>query len=243
MDEQPRRSDLDSRRFDVEVYRARVHTETSARRVVAFRDEAPVDLMIARIATCDYGTARVLTAGGFYLCDTLVYFEGRTADVLSPTRRFSVRQGENSDRARLAEVAQDAFANFGGHYHQDPRIDGAAATEGYVEWCLASLHDDAGLVLVADTPEGLAGFLTIRRNDGDRAEILLNGVGRQFQRRGVYDELIRAAGARLRDAGVSIVSVSTQIDNLGPQRVWVRQGFEPSGSEYTFHKWYDEASI
>jgi hypothetical protein len=31
--------------------------------------------------------------------------------------------------------------------------------------------------------------------------------------------------------------VSTQITNLAVQKVWVRQGFELTGSYYTFHLW------
>jgi len=38
--------------------------------------------------------------------------------------------------------------------------------------------------------------------------------------------------------GRSRMLISTQITNVAVQKVWIRLGFEPSKSYYTFHKWF-----
>ena len=41
------------------------------------------------------------------------------------------------------------------------------------------------------------------------------------------------------ERGVRRMIISTQVSNIAPQTVWVRLGFEPTRSYYTFHQWFD----
>ena len=235
-------SALDSRRFGVQVYRARVDDLETAARALAFRGEAPVELMIARAPVERLEVVQALEAGGFFLCDTLVYWAGSTAPFgaapeLERHEGPRIREAGLEDRAALEEVARASFTGFQGHYHADLRLDPAAATEGYVEWCLSALADPSSFVLVAQGEERLAGFVTVKRTSAALGEVMLNGVAPAFQRRGIYAKLFAAAGLRLRQEGRAEVSSSTQLSNWAPQRVWARHGLEPVEAFYTLHRW------
>lgn len=235
-------SSLDSNRFGIRVARAAVTTPEEAG--LAHREalEAGYRMAIARCPASQLGVAQALEGVGFLLMDTLVYYGARLGQAGGAValEGFALGAASRGDAAGLEEVARHAFRGYRGHYHADPRLDPEAATEGYVEWCLRSLETPQISVLVAREGDRVAGFLTLRRGEGrEPAEIELNGVAPWAQRRGVYDALLRLSLAEARAQGAAEIVVSTQIDNLAPQKVWVRNGLEPRGAYYTFHRWYD----
>lgn len=230
-------SPLDTRRFGVEIARAEVTTQAEAEAVVEHARRSGVRMVIARAPTRALDAVRVLGEAGFFLCDTLVFYRGSTARFSAPTLPggLVVRLGRASDRADLEAVARASFTGFRGHYHADPRLDPAAATEGYVEWCLSSLSDDSGEIAVAERDGELAGFATVK---GD--EIVLNGVHPRNQGQGIYGSLVDFVGHRLRERGTETLASSTQIDNFGPQKVWMRRGLEICEARYTLHGWFGD---
>jgi ribosomal protein S18 acetylase RimI-like enzyme len=170
--------------------------------------------------------------------DTLVYYGGAAAQFAAAPIAPWVREATKSDVPALERVALDAFTGYGGHYHADERLDPALATLGYVEWCRSSVGNGRFTVWVAEQEGEIAGFLAARHDPG-RSEITLNGVAGRFQRRGIYDALLKACGRSLQDRGVTEVEVSTQLTNIAPQKVWGRAGLVIRRAYYTFHKWYD----
>ena len=80
-------------------------------------------------------------------------------------------------------------------------------------------------------------FYIIIKDYEQEAEIVLNAVHPGAQRTGLYGALVEAALGWARRAGASKVVVSTQVNNVAPQRAWVRHGFEPACSLHTFHLW------
>ena len=229
-------SQLDSRRFGCRIFRARVQDLTTAERAVSFKD---ADMMIARVPAHDLEVAQQLEAGGFFLTDVLVVYRGSTATFLEAPKLESVliRDFEGTDRGRLERVAETAFTDFGGHYHRDPKLDKTLATAGYVEWCLSATARQDGFVLVAVVQDELVGFLTAAI-EGSEGDIVLNGVSPTYQRRGIYRALFQTAGRRFCEGGLSTIKLSTQLTNIGPQKICVRHGLELSESFLTFHKWF-----
>lgn len=225
------RSEIESARFKVNVFRATVTNGTEAEAAVAFTTPG---LLVARVDTAAVALVQRLEHGGFFLADTLVHYEGQTATFDEPEPIDGVDIRDVTDAAALEPIARAAFTDFFGHYHMDPKLDPASATEGYVEWCLSALTWKDGYVLGAFAPE-LIGFATVRT--GDAAEIVLNGVAPTHQRRGIYSALVQTIGHRAKGAGVELVFSSTQIQNLGPQKTWARCGMLPAKSQYTFHRW------
>ena len=231
-------SALDSRRFGIRAFRAQVDTLTSASALMRFAGSADLDLLIVRCPVEAFAAAQALERAGCFLTDTLVCYRG-------PTSRFEpsavpsacVRLCQEADRAGLETTARASFSGFFGHYHADPRLDPAAATEGYVEWASSALADTSAVVLVSETAGRLSGFLTAKKLDAKTWEILLNGVAPEFQRRGIYAALFREIGCRARREGASEILVSTQLANIASQKVWTRAGLELDHALYTFHWW------
>jgi GNAT superfamily N-acetyltransferase len=92
---------------------------------------------------------------------------------------------------------------------------------------------------VAETAEGIGGFLTLREVDSMAMEIVLNAVRPELGGRGVYGWLVSEALALAAGRGASRMITSTQLNNYAPQKVWARLGFCHERSFYTFHKWWD----
>ena len=231
-------SALDSERFGIRVFRARVDSVEAAADLMQFAPRAGVDLLIVRCAVAAVATAQGLERAGCFLTDTLVTYRGptggfATASPLSPC----IRVCQAADRSVLEGVARASFAGFFGHYHADPRLDPAAATEGYVQWASSALDDAGAVVLVSEAEGCLSGFLTAKKLDARTWEILLNGVAPEFQRRGIYAALFREIGCRARLQGATELLVSTQLANVAPQKVWTRAGLALEHALYTFHWW------
>jgi GNAT superfamily N-acetyltransferase len=231
-------SALDSKRFGIRVFRGRVDSVAAVAELMQFSRSADLDLLIVRCPVEAVATVQALERAGGFLTDTLVYYRGPTSRFApSPGPASGVRLCQEADRAALEAIARASFTGFFGHYHADPRLDQAAATEGYVQWASSALADALSVVLVSETEGRLSGFLTAKKLDAKTWEILLNGVAPEFQRRGIYAALFREIGCRARAQGASEVLVSTQLSNLAPQKVWTRAGLELDHALYTFHWW------
>jgi GNAT superfamily N-acetyltransferase len=231
-------SALDSQRFGIRVFRARVEEASAAADLMQFVRSADLDLLIVRCPVQAMAAAQALERAGCFLTDTLVYYRGATRNFEPPPANSTgVRLGQATDRTSVEVVARASFSGFFGHYHADPRLDPDAATEGYVEWACSALADPASVVLISETDGRVSGFLTAKKLDGKTWEILLNGVAPEFQRRGIYTALFREIGCRARAQGASEVLVSTQLANLAPQKVWTRAGLALDHALYTFHWW------
>lgn len=236
----PARSALDSARFGVEIYRGRITGSAGADTAFALATTTAVDMLIARVPAAELEVAQRFAQRGALLAGTLVGYRGATDHFSAgaPPSGYTLGLATAKDRDALDQVARSSFTDFAGHYHADPRLDRTAATEGYVQWCLACLDQPGHEVAVVRSDGDLVAFATVRVDD-DVAEILLNGVHPAHQRRGLYAALVRHIGASLRLRSKGWIESSTQLSNLAPQKVWVRHGLEPAGSFFTFHLWYD----
>lgn len=68
-------------------------------------------------------------------------------------------------------------------------------------------------------------------------EIILNSVDPEHKKNGFYSTLVSPAKNLAINQKTNELLVPTQINDVAPQKVWCRQGFEPLQSLYTFHKW------
>ena len=227
-------SPLDSKRFGLSVGRGPIESfdEVSALNTCEF------DLVISRVSSQRWSLISAMQALGATVHDVLVYWQGpvRTS-FRAPGSNLKVRESRPEDLDAVAQVARSAFESFGGHYHTDDRLNSENASEGYVQWCLSAHDNPCFKLLIASRKDQVAGFLSVRAPVEGRGEIVLNGVSPEHQRQGVYTHLVSHALRWLEARGASQVFSSTQIQNIGPQKVWARYGLEPTGSELTFHYW------
>jgi len=233
-----RYSKLDSDRFGKRIYRADISDVAQIAHLDEFAKGEGAEMIVVRCPTRELRTTHRLEESGYLLMDTLVFYGGQTRAFEHATWTHAIRRASADDRESLHAIASDAFAEYDGHYHSDPKLDRRQATLGYVEWCLSCLNAENHSMWVATDHGALMGFIAVH-HDSNAAEIRLNGVASEFQRQGVYDSLLKASGQALFHQGASRLSVSTHINNLGPQKVWTRNGMSLQSAVYTFHKWYD----
>lgn len=233
-------SAIDQERFGVVAARADGLAAGDVPAALEFCRDHGVALFIARSSTSDLAVAQALERAGGRLTDTLVYFKRSVLRSPLPEHdcKIPIRALRDGDAPAVERVARAAFAGYSGHYHADPRLSRAAVAEVYPSWAWRSctIPGVATHVLVADDGD-IAAFATLKRNGRTEGEGVLFGVAPRVQRAGVYRALMVEALRWCRDAGAEHLLVSTQVSNVAVQKVWVRLGFEPLRSEYTFHLW------
>ena len=233
------RAHRESARFGVEVLRASGHGATLAE-LRSAAVERGADLVIVRCDAADWQGIHVLEGMGARLMDTHLSFErGTTGTRDASDAGVSVRSARGSDVEAVAVLARDAFADYGGHFHADPRL-APRATDVYEDWLVRSLTepDVADAVLVAEDDEGLVGVTTLQVG-GETAIGVLDAVAPRAQGRGVYGRLGQARIAEARERGAGLIVVRTHLVNVGARRGLARLGFLPTAQEHTFHLWVD----
>ena len=233
-------SEPDSARFGAEIYRVQIADLAGAQAADAEARAAGAELLILRCPVEQIAAVQHLESQGFILCDTLVTYAGDTARFReSPADAGTeLRPYSGDQRDALARAARSCFSEFSGHYHTDPRLDPAQATEVYVDQCMLATEDAAGFVALSFTDGALSGFITGTRETPQRGRVVLNAVLPAFRGRGIYGLVFREAGHRFAREGVAELVIGTQLSNLAPPRVWVKHGLAFREAAYTLHRWY-----
>ncbi len=202
-----------------------------------------VAMLTIRLSSRKLEIVHALEMNGFRLMDTLVVYSSRLADIPEDAEGpegVTTSLARASDADAIERIAREAFSNYLGHYHSDPRLDQTAATDAYVDWARRSIETPpAGVGTLIACKDGTAiGFLTFRMNTDREGEVLLNGVSSYYRQIGVNRYMLSRVQRIMIDSGRSSLLTSTQVTNAAAQRVWVRRGFLPEYSFYTLHKWY-----
>jgi GNAT superfamily N-acetyltransferase len=236
-----RYSEIDTKRFGRRIFRAALDCPEDVALVWQECAAAGAEMLIVRCSSTRTDVAQQVETRGARLMDTIVCFErdlAREPQAVT-TSSVVVRAGAGGDLPVLETTAREAFTGYLGHYHADPRLDGRLATEGYVDWFRHTTAAPDHLVLVALLSDVPVGFLSLRFGANEEAaDIALNAVAPSAQRKGVYDALVKGALRECERRAVGQVRAATQLQNIAPQKVWIRNGFEPLKSEYTFHQWF-----
>ena len=238
-------SPLDHGRFGFPVAKGIVREQITGHAVAESARNLGARLAIVRVPANFLESVHSLEAGGALLCDTLVYFR-REID-LPPASQIAIgylySAATPNDADESESLARIAFSGYFNHYHADPRIDSAVRDEIYPSWARRICLDTnaASHVLIVRSAIGeLIAFLAIKSHPQGRLEIVLNGVSPKHRGKGLYGFLIDEAQRWGQRQCGSELSISTQITNIGVQRIWCRAGFEPFEYFYTFHIWLDD---
>jgi GNAT superfamily N-acetyltransferase len=236
-------SAIDEERFGIRTARASGVTLEQLPALMEFCQANDVKLLIARCSVQELPTVHEMSRGGFLLMDTLLYFARDLANMPIPAADDSlvVRPVRVDEAAFIRHMTTIAFQGYQGHYHADKRLEREKCDEVYASWAYSSVmsRDMADEVLVAERQGKIAGFITLKTLNSEVGEGPLYGVDPSLQGHGIGRNLVIGAMRWFEARGVQKMIISTQITNLSSQKVWVRLGFEPSQSYYTFHKWFD----
>jgi GNAT superfamily N-acetyltransferase len=240
-------STAETARFGVRVARLTVQDGAEPDRTLA--DElarADADVVVARWGSASGWVPLALAGAGRTVLPAsgIVYWSlpSAVADgAVPPSLPAGVEVREVSGSGRDPEVAGaldhvvgDAFADYLTHYSYDPLFPEPSVRAGYQEWARVTASDPdaiAVLLLVEGEPVGMA---TAQRS-GDEVDILLAGVVRSFQGRGLYPHLLERVRSIAERSGVPRVVISTQSSNVRVQSIWSRLGWRPYRTVETAH--------
>jgi GNAT superfamily N-acetyltransferase len=235
-------SALDEKRFGIKSAKASLQGAEDLPEVMGFCQEHGVRFLIARCPTRELKAVQELERLGFLLMDTLIYYS-------CSLERESIPDGEEGAAVRLIRpgeedqvkcVAKESFKGYCGHYHADERLDRKTCDEVYTDWAYNSCisREVAAAVLVGELGGKVQAFATLSLRSPQEGEGVLFGVAPAFHGKGIYRQLMINGMKWCVEQGLQHMLVSTQIINTAVQKVWVRLGFEPGMSYYTFHKWF-----
>jgi GNAT superfamily N-acetyltransferase len=176
--------------------------------------------------------------------DTLSYWEVLTAEGLGPEQDWisdgvvSVPATEYGLHASWAvsEVVRDSFHGYGSHYVVNPLLDAELALEGYIEWATDTLNRDSrDVIILARGAEALGAATITTSPSGEDLEVLLAGIVRSHQSRGLYRNLFAAIHEAAVKRSCRRIIISTQVHNTRVQRVWTKLGLRPFAAITTVH--------
>lgn len=240
-------SKIDEERFGIKIAKALRLRADNIPDVMKYCQMNEVELLIVRSYTSDLPAAQQLERLGFLHMDTLIYYScdlkiKQPPDNISDILIRPVRSGEENV---VRSVAAEIFAGYAGHYYADNKLDKKKCDEIYSDWayrcCVSS--EVADVVLLAIHDEKIIGFGTMRINNQSEGEGLLFGVIPSFRGKQVYRSIMIGCLNWCAQKRLESMITSTQITNLASQKVWIRLGFEPYQSFYTFHKWFSSPEL
>lgn len=237
-------SEIDEKRFGIKVAKTDNMALHDIPSIMSFCKENKVRLLLARCSTRELPLVQALENKGFLLMDTLLYYFCNLRKNPPPeyASEIKIRPCKFGEEEIIKSIAAEAFDGYRGHYHADSMLNKKKSNEVYADWAYRScLHTEKdSQVFVAELKDKIIGFGVVRINSPDEGQGLLFGVLKKYQGRGAYRMIIINCMRWCLDRNIEKITIATQITNIASQKVWIRLGFEPSHSYYTFHKWFEE---
>jgi dTDP-4-amino-4,6-dideoxy-D-galactose acyltransferase len=156
-------------------------------------------------------------------------------DAASGSDRIVVRAPRSADVDVLERIAADAHPDT--RFFADPGFSRDSCRRLYETWIRRSVEGWADCVLVAENRDsGVAGYITLHRRSGG-ARIGLIAVDGKTRGRGLGRGLVHAAFDWCERHDINRVDVTTQAQNVGALRLYLRCGFVVDRVDFWLHKW------
>jgi dTDP-4-amino-4,6-dideoxy-D-galactose acyltransferase len=208
--------------------------EPTANEALAWSEAHRIDCLYF-LADPDH-TASVLLAEKheFLLVDQRMTLQIRVPND-APARQLKVRPAREDDVATLKEIARQTHRDT--RFYFDKHFERSRCDELYATWIENSFRGFAQAVLVAESDDGPAGYLTCRLKESE-SQIGLLGVGALYQGQGLGTQLVQQFLAWSREQKAIRATVVTQGRNLAAQRLYQRNGFVAASLQVWYHRWF-----
>jgi len=189
-----------------------------------------------RLEKQDEKLIKALESSGFHLSDIGVTWMGRTAELLSKlhdreTPRLNVRQAAQRDIVDLRHMSQALFSDS--RFYSDPFFTQDDADRLFQTWIENSVKGAAADIVYV-IPR--TGFITCRKSGRNSGEIVLIGVNNKKRGKGVGTLLLKYSLLWFKDQKVHVISVRTQLKNIGSMNFYRRAGFSIGSYDVVYSK-------
>ncbi|MEO7326049.1 MAG: GNAT family N-acetyltransferase [Dokdonella sp.] len=238
----PEFSELESKRFDLRVFRAS-SDDLDERALFQSLLEQRADLLILRLPSPAGKAAARMNRFGVEVthADTLVYYDvDLAAYEPKPLRNpnISFVEATNADVTTLDTLVDEIFIDYKSHYHASPLLPPAQILAGYKEWARNHIanFDHRHITWIVRDGTRLLGFCCCAFDTANaESEGVLYGILPDAAGGGLYGDMIRYTQAHFKANGFRHMKVSTQVHNYAVQKVWTREGFSMKQALDTFH--------
>jgi GNAT superfamily N-acetyltransferase len=233
----------DSLRFGLNIHRTPGSVDgVDATALLDYILENNVDTAIIRIPSVKLATLNALDRTGmpYVVADTLAYYDYDLAshpDKPLTNSDLTFHLAGPEDHELLDQLVRTTFGSYVNHYRINPYLENEQVTEGYQEWMRSYAEGNPNRICWIMRKAGeVVGFSTFNFQIEERVEGILYGVLPEFRRFGIFRDTIRYAQRYAKhERGCTLMRVTSQIENIYPQRVWTREGFELNHTVNTVH--------
>lgn len=196
--------------------------------------------LFAEVPSEDIDVIAGLSSSGYKLIETrLTYFHDQIQKFES-NRRYSVRQADNNDIAKLNSTAVESV-NIYDRFHADKFFSESMANDFLAKYIENSVLGYADEVMVPSDGEANA-FLTANYIKSPRclsnkkiAKMVLSAVAPE--RRGWYVKLIGEMTMKFKEKNIEIAFMTTQSTNRAVLKVWNSFGYRFGRCTHIFSKY------
>lgn len=201
--------------------------------------------LTVRAAAEDLCAIHSLQEAGFELIDGIQTFEmpisdERLAKVASPG--ITIGLFESSQLPGIRNLARTAYRLD--RFHADPELDRSKADQLHEEWLVNSCNGTvADAVFVARRDQQVLGFVTVKLDaelfkwtSVKLATIVLVAIAEEARGSGIGKAITAEALNWMRQKGVQLARVGTQLSNVAAGRLYEASGFRLTGVALTLRK-------
>lgn len=187
--------------------------------------------IMCRYEKLDISLIKLLTSNGFYLTDIGVIWGIDIKKFIASSDRElkdSIIKAEPSYIPELKEMSSSLYKDS--RFYSDPFFNKLDAERLFNSWIENSITGDAADI-VFYYPE--KGYITCKK-DYEIGKIVLIGVVKRWQRRGIGRALVEKALDWFHNEGIKSVQVRTQLKNINAMNFYSGLGFKMVGFDLIF---------
>ncbi|GAA4040885.1 hypothetical protein GCM10022409_28600 [Hymenobacter glaciei] len=232
-------SHLESTRFNLRILRGSF-TQLDPYELLRTIVDERADVAIFRLPSSQQHQLAQLSLLPFpvIVADTLVSFDCDLREYpAQPLRntRLVVRRATAADREVLEELVGLSFKEYRTHYNSNPLFDPQLVLAGYKEWALSTLEPGDKRICFLFYLDGQSVAYATNEVHDTYGEGIIFGARPNIPAKNLYVDLLNYTKQYMWDQGIKRVRATTQVQNHGVQRAWVRMGLLPARSYCTVH--------
>ncbi len=177
---------------------------------------------------------------GFHMVDIRVTLSYTGVQDATVSDLAFIRPARPDDLLDISAIARYSYRDT--RFYFDAHFPRQRCDDFYELWVQKSLTGYADAVQVAETPEGLSGYITCHRGPAPHeGRIGLVGVSERARGQGIGRQLVLAAQEWARQQTITKFTVVTQGRNIAAQRLYQRCNFITQSVQIWYHRWSTDA--